>query len=303
MRAMREQHLVGIDYLSAVTTLLQRVRNAHPTAGLYQAAELQWWWRVPRPTDLLPQLFWFDDLGRPAAAVVATDFGDGSSALYEETTLAVLVMPDAAPDWVAHVVERGLAHVGECGIGAVELEVDRADRVQREVLFALGFVGKGTGIVGAWLAAADRPKISPLHEGYRLSRRVDTMGRPHHFAPRNGPDVEERLRQTSLYRSDLDLVVHDSRDEPAAYGLFWFDPETATGVVEPMRTVDDHQRRGLARHILTAGVDLLAEHGAERISIGWAPDNPASGHLYRSVGFEPVVETDVFMGPTNAPRG
>ena len=44
----------------------------------------------------------------------------------------------------------------------------------------------------------------------------------------------------------------------AAYGLFWFDPATATGLVEPMRTEDDHQRRGLARHVLTAGVDLLA---------------------------------------------
>ena len=244
MRAMREQRLVGIAYLEAVTTLLQRIRNAHPTAGLYQAAELQWWWRVRRATDDVPQLFWFDDLGRPAAAVVATDFGDGSSALYDETTLAVLVMPDAAPDWVAHVVERGLTHAGECRIGAVELEVDRADRLQREVLSCRGFTHKGAGFVGAWLAATDRPKISPLHEGYRLSRRADTMDRPHHFGLRNGPEVEERLRQTSLYRSDLDLVVHDRHDEVAAYGLFWFDPETSTGVVEPMRTVDEHQRRG-----------------------------------------------------------
>lgn len=49
--------------------------------------------------------------------------------------------------------------------------------------------------------------------------------------------------------------------------------------------------------MLTSGIDLLAAAGAERISIGWEPDNPASGHLYRSVGFEPVLRTDVFSGP------
>ena len=121
--------------METVTAFLQRVRSAHPTKGLYEAAELQWWWSVPRSTDSLGQLFWFDDLGRLEAAVIVTDFGDGTSAVYENPTLVVIVMPDAAPDWVAYVVERGLAHVGDSGIGAVELEVDRADDVMRNVLF------------------------------------------------------------------------------------------------------------------------------------------------------------------------
>ncbi|MGH8945235.1 MAG: GNAT family N-acetyltransferase, partial [Acidimicrobiia bacterium] len=72
-----------------------------------------------------------------------------------------------------------------------------------------------------------------------------------------------------------------------------FDPETATGLVEPMRTEDDHQRRGLARYLLTAGIDLLAEAGAVRIKICFRPDNPASRGLYLSVGFEPVKQCAV----------
>jgi len=134
MHPMREQHLVGLDYLEAVTALLQRIRNAHPTAGLYQAAELQWWWRDPRPTDELPQLFWFDNHGHPAAAVIATDFGDGSSAVFRETTLCLIVMPDAPADWVTHVIERGLANAAKFGIEAVDFEVDRADQLVHEVL-------------------------------------------------------------------------------------------------------------------------------------------------------------------------
>lgn len=295
---MREQHLTGLAAVEAATVLLQRVRNAHPTAGIYQAAELQWWWRNPRSSDDVPQLFWFDDGDRPVAAVITTDWGDGSSAVYEDTTLAIIVLPDATPDWVAHVVERGLAHAAELGIDTVGLEVDRADHVMREVLSGAGFVRTGDGIVEGWLAAADRPGVSPLHDGYRLYRRTDVAHRSHHFGIRSSPRAEERLRETSLYRADLDLVIDDPHGEVAAYGLFWFDPVTATGVVEPMGTEDGHRRRGLARHVLTTGIELLAAAGAERISIGWEPDNPASGPLYRSVGFIPVLETDLFAGHT-----
>jgi GNAT superfamily N-acetyltransferase len=284
---MREHHRVGVHYLEVATALLQRVRSIHPTAGLYEAADLHWWWRTPRPTDRFPQLFWFDDLGRPEAAVIATDWGD-------RIALDPIVMPDATPDWVAHVMERGLAHAGESGFGAVGLEVDRADAVLREVLVGHGFEIEEDGVVETWLAADTRPEISPLHEDYRLSSRLDTMLRPHHMIHRNGPDVEARLRQTSLYRPDLDLLVLDRRDRVAAYGLFWFDPETATGLVEPMRTEDDHQRRRLARHLLTAGIDLLAEAGAVSTKICFEPDNPAARDLYLSVGFEPVKQTVVF---------
>jgi GNAT superfamily N-acetyltransferase len=298
---MREQHLVGLDYLEGMTTLLQRVRTAHPTAGLYQAAELQWWWREPRSTDEFPQLFWFDGDDRPAAAVLATDFGDGSSAVFRNTILSTIVMPDSARDWITHVVERGLAHAAEFGLETVDFEVDSADELVPGILSARGFTRKADGLVVAWLVADKRPKVSPLAEGYLLRTRADTMTQPHHFGRRSGPRTEERLRQTSLYRPDLDLVVHDSNGDVGAYGLFWFDPVTATGVVEPMRTEDDHQRRGLARHILTAGIDRLAAAGAERIAIGWEEANPASGHLYRSVGFEPVLRTEILCGPTAAP--
>jgi GNAT superfamily N-acetyltransferase len=280
-----------------VTALLRRIRGTDPTAGLYEAAELQWWWaQRPRLTDNLGQLFWFDDLGRPTAAVIATEFGD-------QTQLDPLVMPGATPAWIAHVMERGLAHALESGVESVSLEVDAADDVLRSVLVANGFtIEQDGGLVESWLAAENRPAISHSTEGYRLSNRLDTVGRPHPMinAARNSADPEPRLRETSLYRPDLDLVVHDRHDHVAAYGLFWCDPETGVGVVEPMRTEDDHQQRGLARHVLTSGIDLLARAGAERIKICFEPGNAASSHLYLSVGFEPARHNDMASGPTRA---
>ena len=98
----------GIAYLHAVTTLLQRARGAHPTKGLYEAADLQWWWRTPRATDDVDQLFWFDSFGRPEAAVIATDWAN-------RIALDPIVMSDTTPDFVAQVIERGLAHAHELG--------------------------------------------------------------------------------------------------------------------------------------------------------------------------------------------
>ncbi|MGH8946933.1 MAG: hypothetical protein ACRDVL_12395, partial [Acidimicrobiia bacterium] len=196
---MRQEHRVGIRYLEEVTTLAQRVRAAHPTAGLFEAADFQWWWRTPRATDVLPQLFWFDDAGRPEAAVITTDWGDAIG-------LDPIVMPDATPDWMAHVVERGLAHANEAGFDAVDFVIDRADDVMADVLAGHGFTIMEDETVESWLGAADRPATNPLHSDYRLASRLDTLSAPHHMIHRSGPDVETRLRQTSLYRPDLDLL-------------------------------------------------------------------------------------------------
>ncbi|MFM2072688.1 MAG: hypothetical protein RLZZ623_2952 [Actinomycetota bacterium] len=291
MRTRPEEHRVGLDSVEAATALLRRVRNAHPTKGLFEAGDMQWRWRIERSTDSLPQLFWFDEGGRPEAAVITTDWGGPIG-------LDPLVMPDASPEWVAHIIERGLVHAGRAGFETVELEIDRADAFTRAAVIGHGFAIKDVGLVETWLSAEARPAISPLRNGYRLVDRVDTTSRPHHMIGRSGPAVEARLRQTSLYRPDLDLVVLDSDGNAAAYGLFWFDPETATGLVEPMRTEDDHQQRGLARHVLTSGVDRLAEAGATRIKICFEPSNPASRNLYLSVGFAPTAQTDLFSGPT-----
>lgn len=287
--------MIGLEYLEAVTSLLQRIRSVHPTAGLWEAADRQWSWRNERSTDGVPQLFWFDDAGQPQAAVITTDSPSGIS-------FDPIVMPDATSEWLERVVDHGLAHAADCGIELVELEVDRAGDEMRKVLFDRGFAFKEDGAVEAWVTAEARPEVSPLSEGYRLSNRAENMHRPHHMTSpeRNHRDPEERLRQTSLYRPGLDLVVYDNNDDVAAYGLFWFDSETTTGLVEPVRTEDDHQKRGLARHVLTAGLGLLIDAGAKRVKIVYDPNNPASTHLYLDVGFVPHRHTDILSGRTGA---
>jgi hypothetical protein len=52
------------------------VRLADAQAGLWEAADLQWWWRTPRGSDVVDQLFWMDDEG-PVAAAVLTEWSHG----------------------------------------------------------------------------------------------------------------------------------------------------------------------------------------------------------------------------------
>lgn len=285
--AGRERQLLGLDYLQAVTELLQRNRRMHPTAGLYEAADLQWWWRTPRSTDAVPQLLWFDEHDRPTAAAILTAWKDA-------TALDTMVLADATPEWTAHVVERGLEHASRLDLGPLIVDVGHDDDVRSTVLREHGFEEAGESVTECWMRSDGRPVVSSLADGFRLTDRAGLAGRPHHMIGRSGPDVERRLGETSLYRDDLDLVVLDHRDEVAAYGLFWFDPITATGLVEPMRTEDAHGGKGLARHVLTAGLHRLAAAGADRTKICFEPDNGPARHLYLDVGFVPTRESATF---------
>ena len=55
--------------------MLQRARLADPEAELWEAADLQWWWRTPRRSDSVEQTFWLDGDG-PVAGLVLTAWGD-----------------------------------------------------------------------------------------------------------------------------------------------------------------------------------------------------------------------------------
>jgi ribosomal protein S18 acetylase RimI-like enzyme len=100
---------------------------------------------------------------------------------------------------------------------------------------------------------------------------------------RNGEQVEARLRQCSLYDPALDLAAETVDGQLGGYALFWFDPVTQVGMLEPMRVEDDYQRRGLARAMLTAGLDRLASRGARRLKVSYSSD--AARSLYVGAGF------------------
>jgi GNAT superfamily N-acetyltransferase len=292
----REVRLSGLSYLEAVTGLLQRARRQEPHAGLWEAADLQWWWRRPRSSDRLDQRVVLDESDRPLATVALTDWGDRWSC-------EALVVADRAGDLRPRIWRRAVEELHRRRPAEVETSIRDDDPRMAQLAADSGFAPTSARYAETWLDAADRPSVPALRGGYTLSDRAEDIRRPHHLILRNGPDVAVRLAQTSLYRPDLDLCIRARRGEIAAYGLFWYDPVTDVGLVEPMRAEDDHQRLGLAGHLLRAGLARLAALGATRLKVSYELDNPAAERLYLSAGFRPGSTSGIWAsrGPSPPP--
>ncbi|MGI8885390.1 MAG: GNAT family N-acetyltransferase, partial [Gaiellaceae bacterium] len=185
--------------------------------------------------------------------------------------------------------------IDELGLEAVEV-LARDDEVELLGLLAgAGFVAGDDRSGTTWMDAQDRPDVASLPEGFVLVDRAEETTRPHPMRQRSGDGVEARLRQCSLYNPALDLAVETAGGQTAGYALFWLDPVTEVGLVEPMRVEDAYQRRGLARALLTAGLDRLARRGARRLKVGYGTD--AARSLYVGAGFR-EASTDRFYSWT-----
>ena len=282
MSELREHQAGGLEYLELVTSLLQRERVTDPTGGIWEAADLQWWWRRDQHVDPGGATFWFRD-GVPVSALVFTDWG-------RSVGVDVIGSDRAA---VADAWSRAAVEVGRLG-GAIETSVREDDPASADAAERAGFEPTDGLTVETWMDADERPPITDLPEGFRLLARGDDPSRPHHMIQRNGEHVAERLAECSLYRPDLDLFVVGPGGEAASYGLFWADSVTRVGLVEPMRTEDAFQGRGLAKHVLTAGLDRLARAGCTRLKIAYAEGNAAAKHLYLGAGFHPGPATRAY---------
>lgn len=269
----------GREYLALATALLQRARLADAQAGLWEAADLQWWWRTPRASDMVDQVFWIDDEG-PVAGVVFTDWGRAWGC-------DLLAVPGTSAVPLSILWRRAVEQIEALSLETVEMLVRDDDAELIRVLEDAGFLAdEQSGI--AWMDAEDRPAAVPLPERFVLVDRAVQTSSPHPLQRRNGESVEVRLRQCSLYDPALDLAVSSVDGQVAGYALFWFDPVTTVGLVEPMRVEDAFQRRGLARAMLTAGLERLARRGAHRFKVGYATD--AARALYEGAGFR-IAET------------
>jgi len=266
----------GHEYLALATELLQRARLVDAEAGIWEAADLQWWWRTPRRSEEIDNLFWIDDEG-PVAGVVLTDWGRAA------WQCDLIVVPGVSTVPLPTLWARAVQAIDALGLEAVEVLARDDDFELLGLLAGVGFVAGDDRSGITWMNARDRPDVVALPEGFVLVDRSQETTKPHPMRRRSGEGVEARLRQCSLYNPALDLAVEAADGQAAGYALFWFDPVTEVGLVEPMRVEDAYQRRGLARAVLTAGLDRLAKRGARRLKVGYSTD--VARGLYVGAGF------------------
>jgi GNAT superfamily N-acetyltransferase len=264
----------GLAYLRAVTELLQRFRLAHPEAGEWEAADLQWWWRKDQHHDPGNQIFWSE------GAVVFTDWG--SSIGCDLLGLRTVEMLD---------VTRLRLQAFEA---PVEMAVRDDDEDLRIAADKLGFEPTKEVAVTTYFNAHPAEPLTGLPSGFRLLSRLESQGQPHHMTGRSGPQVEERLNECSIYRKDLDLLIEGPDGQVAAYALFWPDLVTGVGLVEPVRTEEAVQGQGLASALLDEGVRRLENLGCTQIKVTYLQGNEPARRLYLGRGFQPAFSSTTF---------
>lgn len=288
---VREIKAAGLQALELATALLQRARRADPEAGLWEAADVQWAWRRPRPSDAVEKLFWLDAEG-PVAGVLLTRWSE------EAWQCDPVIVPGAAGPEPERVWQRAMEHASRHAAQGFDLPVSDDDPVFAPLALQAG-LRAGEQDCTAWMDAADWPPLAGPAQGFIIVDRSQRSGAPHPLQARNGQGVAERLSQCSLYDPTLDLAVETTAGQVAGYSLYWFDPATKVGLVEPVRVEDRFQRLGLARAMLAAGIARLASKGAERIKICY--QSAAAAALYQGLGFRQTSTATWYQVRPNQP--
>jgi predicted N-acetyltransferase YhbS len=284
---LSELRPVGLDYLGQVTRLLQEARLAEPMGGLWEAADIQWWWKGDQHRDEDGQSIWVED-GRPEVAAVFTRWKDWLGCDLLGTDAAVTNHSELLWDHVDGLFRDQ----------PVSMMIDEDDPIRIAAAEVRGFARGDDDYKTSWMDAADRPPRPSLPDGIRI-RAYE--GGPHPMVGRNGANVAERLAETSLYRPDLDLAVVDG-DAVVGYALFWADPITGVGLLEPMRIEASHQGRGLAKALIAEGLDRLATAGCTRLKVSFEPANQAAARLYLGAGFRPQSTSRSWKRAPDMPR-
>lgn len=275
--SVREVRATGLEALLLATELLQRTRRADAEAGVWEAADVQWWWRKPQRSDEVEKLFWIDDEG-PVAGVLLTCRTD------DAWQCDPVVVPRTSGLEPGVVWRRAMEHAAVHATNGFDVPVNDGDRTFQELAQGSGLTASEHDST-AWMDADDRPAVLPPSEGFVLVDRSQRLDAPHPMQQRSGDAVAHRLEQCPLYDPSLDLAVESADGHVAAYSMYWFDPTTKVGLVEPVRVEDDFQRQGLARAMLTAGIDRLVTRGAQRVKISYR--TAAAAAVYQGVGFRP----------------
>lgn len=271
---MRAVRAAGLDAMRLATQLLQRTRRADPQVGLWEAADVQWWWRTPRRSDDVEKLFWIDDEG-PVAGVLLTSW----TADDWQCDPVVVPRTHAEPELIWR---KALEDVAKHSGGSFGVPVSDDDQMFRELALRDGLIA-GDQDSTAWMDVADPPTVTALPEGFVLVDRTQDRDAPHPLRHRSGNGVAQRLAECSLYDPSLDLAVETADGRTAGYSLYWFDPTTEVGLIEPVRVEEEFQRHGLARAMLSAGIDRLVARGARRVKVSYVTD--AAAALYQALGF------------------
>ena len=101
--------------------------------------------------------------------------------------------------------------------------------------------------------------------------------------------IYEGVRQAPGYIPELDLVVVAPDGRFASFCICWLDPVNRIGEFQPVGTHPDFRQQGLAKAVMTAGMQRMKAFGAEQALVITTNDYPVARSLYESLDFQTAV--------------
>lgn len=113
------------------------------------------------------------------------------------------------------------------------------------------------------------------------------------------------VRDTWLYRRDLDLVAVAPDGGLAGCCIAWFDAGTGVAEIEPLGVAPAHRRNGLAVAMCLEVASRVAALGGREIFINTGPreEYPGPGAAYAKAGFRPVERATTYVLEAARGRG
>ena len=206
-------------------------------------------------------------------------------AAYDVRSALLRAALDTAARLAAHgdALDRGLRT--ECAADDTELA---------ELLHTSGFLLDAAHTGELTTRSLDALPEPVLPDGFRFSGVDDALLADRVEAHRAAfaPSAVEisgyrRLRRTPPYRTDLDRAVVASDGRVAAFCIAWYDAASGWGLLEPVGTRPEFQRRGLGTAVCLDALHHLRDAGAHSAHVGCESGSPGCA-TYHGIGFETV---------------
>lgn len=254
-------------------------RNAH-TAYMH-AGDLVWWLRKNATTDPTKALELFFD-----------DQGEVQGLAFYDSGWAILQGQADLPD---QVWDEMVASAVAKADGELVIQPHESDSGQLEALRRAGFAATPNRMLRlvhaarpADLEAVDLPagfRFADMSGGEVSSEARVNLHQQVWSSAKHTLEVYRRMQDAPLYRPDLDLMVVAPSGDLACYAVGWFDPDSGTGLMEPVGTHTDFRRQGLGKRLIREMTRRMVALGAQKITIGSYEKNQASTALYQSASY------------------
>lgn len=286
--AVEPHGYAGRDYLGMATAFLIACRRADPCGGLWDAADIQWWWREDDFQTPDHQRFFETADGAPRAMLLLSPSYHTFD--YE------LAPGEEDSDLGRRVIATGLAWLERLQRDPTVTSrpgffLDGRHHALRRLAEAHGYRGSTDPFVKTCmtLPSALEPATLPGRYAVRPIQHEDIVHGHQPVLTTRHSDIE-RLDQASLYNPRHHLVVADEDNHAVAECIYWIEPTTRIGLIEPVVTHRAHRHRGLAKAMLTHALQDMADLGTTIAKVAHSSSNLPAANLYHSLGFRPHAE-------------